>query len=131
MGVVFLLIRFTLGGYFAWHGTQHLNVYGRERLIAYARSRSVPLPLLAVPLSGLMLLVGGASLVIGVFPAAGVALLVGFLVPSAFVMHPFWRVPDAAARSEERSRFSRNLTLALATLALVFMPQPWPLTFVS
>lgn len=131
MGVVFLLIRFTLGGYFAWQGAQHLNAYGREHLIAYARSRSVPLPLAAVPLSGLMLLVGGVSLVMGLFPATGVALLVGFLVPAAFVMHPFWRVADAAARAGERSRFWRNAALAVATLALLVVPQPWPLTFVS
>jgi uncharacterized membrane protein YphA (DoxX/SURF4 family) len=131
MGVVFLLVRFALGGYFTWHGAQHLNAYGREHLLAYARSRSVPLPLLAVPLSGLMLLVGGAALITGVFPATGAALLVAFLVSSAFVMHPFWRVADAVARAEERSRFGRNLMLAAATLALLLVPQPWPLTFVS
>lgn len=131
MGVVFLLIRFTLGGWFAWHGTQHLSPHGREPLLAYARSRRLPLPLFAVPLSGLMLLVGGVVLIVGVFPAAGIALLAGFLVPAAFVMHPFWRVADAAARAAERSRFWRNVTLAAATLALLFVPQPWPLTFVS
>jgi putative oxidoreductase len=131
MGVVFLLVRFTLGGLFAWHGAQRLNAYGREHLIAYARSRSVPVPLFAVPLSGLMLLLGGVSLVMGVLPAAGVALLVGVLVSSAFVMHPFWRIADAAARAEERSRFRRNVILTAATLALLLVPQPWPLTFVS
>lgn len=131
MGVVFLLIRFALGGYFAWDGAKHLNAYDREHLIAYARRRSVPLPLLAVPVSGLILLLGGVSLVMGVFPAGGVALLAGFLVSSAFLMHPFWRAADAAPRAAERFRFWRNVTLAVATLALLFVPQPWPLTFVS
>jgi len=42
MGVVFLIIRFARGGYFIWHGAQHLNASGREHLLAYARSRSVP-----------------------------------------------------------------------------------------
>lgn len=129
MGFVFLMFRFLLGGYFAWHGAQHLNAHGREHLVAYARTRSVPLPLLAVPLSGLLLSLGGVSLAMGVLPAAGVSLLVGVLVSAAFGMHRYWRDSDADERVAERRRFWRNVTLAAAVLALLLVPQPWPLSF--
>ena len=128
MGVVFLIIRFILGGYFAWRGAQHLDAYGRQHLVASARAKNLPMPLFAVPLFGLMLTIGGASLATGLFPAAGVALLWGFLIPAAFVMHRFWRIGDAAARAVERRRFVRNLALAMAALALLLVTQPWPLT---
>jgi hypothetical protein len=45
-------------------------------------------------------------------------------------MHPFWRLRDAGVRAAERSRFWQNVTLAVATLVLFVVPQPWPFTFV-
>lgn len=131
MGFVFLLVRFALGGWFAWHGAQRLDIARRAQFIAIARNGAIPLPLVAVPLSGLMLVIGGASLATGVFAPAGIALLVTLLIPAAFAMHPFWRASDAVARIEERRRFARSLTLAALTLALLAVPQPWPLTLVS
>ena len=113
MGVVFLLIRFILGGYFAWQGAQHLDAYGRQHLVAYARTKNLPMPLVAVPLSGLMLTIGGVSLATGLFPAAGVAMLWSFLIPAAFLMH--------------RRKFLWSVALAIVALMLLLVPQPWPL----
>jgi uncharacterized membrane protein YphA (DoxX/SURF4 family) len=128
MAVVFLIIRFIVGGYFAWRGAQHLDAYGRQHLVAYARTKNVPMPLVAVPLFGLMLTIGGVSLVTGVFPAAGVAALWSFLIPAAFLMHRFWRIGDATARAIERRAFVWNVALAFVALTLLLVPQPWPLT---
>ena len=129
MGVVFLIIRFILGGYFAWLGVQHLDAYSREQLVANARAKNLPMPLAAVPLFGLMLTIGGVSLVTGLFPAAGVAMLWSFLIPATFVMHRFWRIGDAQARGRERRQFVRKLTLAVVVLTFLLVPQPWPLAF--
>lgn len=128
VGVVFLIIRFILGGYFAWHGARHLDAYGRQHLVAYARTKRLPMPLAAVPAFGLVLIVGGMSLVTGLFPAAGVAMIWSFLIPSAFLMHRFWRLDDAAPRATERRHFTRNVMLALVVLAFLLVPQPWPFT---
>ena len=128
MGFVFLILRFIFGGYFAWHGAQHLNAYGREHLIDYATSKGMPLPLLAVPLSGLILTIGGVSMATGLFPAAGVSMLVSFLVPAAFLLHAFWRIDDVVLRAVERRRFVRNVALAIVALALLVIPQSWLLT---
>lgn len=128
MGVVFLAIRVLFGGYFAWHGARHLDAYGRATLIACARARRLPLPFLGVPLSGLLLTLGSASLLTGLFPAAGVIALVSFLVPAAFLVHAFWRIADPAERALERKRFARNVALSIAAIACLFIPRPWPLT---
>jgi putative oxidoreductase len=128
MGVVFLITRFILGGYFAWRGAQHLDAYGRHQLVAYARTKNLPMPLAAVPLFGLVLTIGGVSLVTGLFPAAGVAMLWGFLIPAAFLMHRFWRIDDATARAIDRRAFVWNVALAIVALALLLVPQPWPMT---
>jgi len=85
------------------------------------------MPSVAVPLFGLMLTMGGVSLVTGLFPAAGVAMLWSFLIP-AFLMHRFWRIGDSTARAIERRKFMWNVAPALAALTLLLVPQPWPLT---
>ena len=128
MEPVFLIIRFILGGYFAWQGTQYLDAYGREKFIADARAKKLPMPLLAVPVFGLMLTIGGVSLVTGLFPTAGMAMLWSFLIPATFLMHRFWRIGEAAARVIERRKFVRNLALAIVVLTFLLVPQPWPLT---
>lgn len=128
MGVVFLILRFILGGYFAWQGAQHLDSYGREHLVAHARTKNLPVPLVTVPLFGLLLTIGGVSLVTGLFPSAGVAMLWSFLISAAFVMHRFWRIDDATARAIERRKFVLNLALAIVALAFLLIPQPWPMT---
>ena len=128
MGVVFLIIRFIVGGYFAWQGTRHLDAYGRQHLVADARTKNLPLPSVAVPLFGLLLTIGGISIVTGLFPAAGVAMLWSFLVAAAFLMHRFRRIGDATARAIERREFVRNVALAFVALTLLLVPQPWPLT---
>ena len=128
MGVVFLILRFILGGYFAWQGAQHLDAYGRQHLVAHARTKNLPVPLVTVPLFGLLLSVGGVSLVTGMFPAVGVAMLWSFLIPAAFVMHRFWRIDEATARAIERRKFVLNMALAIVALAFLLIPQPWAMT---
>ena len=57
----------------------------------YAGSQGVPMPKLGVGVTGLMLLAGGFSILLGFEPRIGALLLVAFLVPTAIVMHH----PDA------------------------------------
>ena len=125
MGIVFLIIRFIVGGYFAWQGAQYLDVYGRDHRVAEARAKNLPLPLVAVPLFGLMLTIGGVSLFTGVFPAAGVAVLCSVLIPTSFVMHRFWRIDDATSRVIQRRKFVWNVALAMVALAFLLVPRPW------
>jgi hypothetical protein len=47
----------------------------------YAKMKGVPFPATAQDMTGLMLLLGGLSIVFGIYPFVGIVLLVAFLVP--------------------------------------------------
>jgi putative oxidoreductase len=69
-----------------------------------------------VVLTGLMLLLGGLSILLGFWVKVGAALLVLFLVPTAFIMHNFWTVTDPMARANDQAHFLKDLALAGAAL---------------
>jgi putative oxidoreductase len=62
--------------------------------VAQAQQQGVPLPTLLVPLSGLLALAGGLSILLGYRAKLGAWLLILFLVPVSLAMHNFWAVRD-------------------------------------
>lgn len=125
METAFFIGRIIFGAYFIFNGANHFMQFGM--MTAYAKSKGVPIPPLAVALTGLMLLVGGLCIVVGIYPVLGTALLVVFLVPVSFVMHRFWSVEDPQLRMVEMVNFTKNLALAGAVLMMLAIPTPWPL----
>src|SRR4051812_5292762 len=65
--------------------------------IGYAASQGVPLASIAVPLSGIIALLGSLSLILGFRARIGAWLLVLFLVPVTLSLHAFWGVADPQA----------------------------------
>jgi putative oxidoreductase len=96
----------------------------------YAKMKGVPFPALAQGTAGLMLLCGGLSIVFGIYPSVGIALLVAFLVPVSLMMHDFWKLDDAQARMADKVNFMKNMALLGALLMLLAIPSPWPLRLV-
>ena len=94
-------------------------------MAAYARAKGVPSPELAVTLSAVPLLVGGASLALGVKPKLGALALVGFLAGVSPVVHDFWRNQDPEARTNNMIMFMKNMALAGGALALMGVEEPW------
>jgi putative oxidoreductase len=126
MELLFFLGRIVYGGFFIYNGINH---FANFRMISgYARSKGTPAPGLAVAVSGVMLLLGGLSILLGAYPRAGVALLVLFLVGVSFTMHNFWAVEDPQAKTNEMINFAKNLALAGAALMLLAIPTPWSLS---
>ena len=82
-----------------------------SQTIESAARHGVPLPDLLVPLSGVIALVGGLSVLLGYHTRLGAWLLVIFLVPVTLVMHNFWAAPDAMAFQVEKGMFLRNVTM--------------------
>jgi len=78
--------------------------------------------------TGCLLRVGGLGIRFGVYPTVGILALVGFFVPVTFGMHNFWTVQDPMQRTVETVQFAKNMALLGATLALLAIPQPWPLS---
>ncbi|MBE3597620.1 MAG: DoxX family protein [Limnochordaceae bacterium] len=126
MDIVFLIGRIIYGGFFILNAFNHFrNV---SSMAGYARSKGVAAPEAAVIGTGLMLLAGGLSVLLGYLPTVGLGLIVIFLVVVAFWMHSYWAVPDPMARMGEQTNFFKNLALAGAALMMTLLPQPWPLS---
>src|SRR6202011_1466014 len=82
-----------------------------SQTIESAARHGVPLPDFLVPLSGVIALVGGLSVLLGYHTRFGAWLLVTFLIPVTLVMHNFWVAPDAMAFQVEQGMFLRNVTM--------------------
>lgn len=89
-----------------------------KRAIDNAAAQGVPLASLAVPLSGLMALSGGLSVLTAFRAKLGAWLLVLFLVPATAMMHKFWAVPDPAIAQTQMIMFMKNISMLGAALLL-------------
>ncbi len=82
-----------------------------EHTIAFAATKGLPLASILVPLSGIVELLGGLSILFGFRARIGAWLLVLFLVPVTFTFHQFWTVADPMARQMELAAFLKNISL--------------------
>jgi putative oxidoreductase len=106
-GGVVLLGRLLFGLLFIMSGPNHFA----KQTIGYAAAQGMPLASLAVPLSGLMALVGGLSIVLGYRAKLGAWLIVLFLVPVTFMMHKFWGIADPAVAQVQMIMFMKNVAI--------------------
>lgn len=86
--------------------------------IDHAAAQGTPLANIAVPLSGVLALLGGLSVALGYKARIGALLLALFLIPVTIIMHRFWGLPDAQAAMLQRIMFFKNVSM-LGTTALI------------
>lgn len=86
--------------------------------IEHAASQGVPLASLLVPLSGVIGLAGGLSILVGYKAKWGAWLLVLFLVPVSVMMHKFWGLPDPQAAMMQQIMFMKNMSMLGAALMI-------------
>lgn len=125
MEYLFLVSRILFGGYFVISGINHFRHLAGTA--GYAASKGVPYPKVAVIGTGLLMLLGGLGIVLGLYVRFAVLLLVVFLVPVTFKMHQFWKVQDPMQKMGEKINFEKNIALAGAALAYLFIALPWAL----
>ena len=89
----------------------------------YTAAKGVPAPKAATFLTGLMILAGGLSVILGVWMEIGAGLLFLFLVSTAFIMHNFWTVQDPAQRQLAQVMFMKDLAMAGGALILYWLVQ--------
>ena len=87
-------------------------------MTAYTASRGVPAPKIAVLISGVVLALGSIMLLTGYWADLGALLLFVFLIPTALLMHPFWREEDPMTKMNEQIAFMKDLSLAGGALAI-------------
>jgi uncharacterized membrane protein YphA (DoxX/SURF4 family) len=87
-------------------------------MTGYAQYKKVPMAKISVYVSGLMILLGVIYIVLGFYADLGALLIAIFLIPTAFLMHAFWKESDAAAKQTESIAFFKDLSLAGAALII-------------
>lgn len=86
--------------------------------IGYAASQGLPMANLLVPISGIIALLGGLSILLGFRAKWGAWLIVLFLVPVTFKMHAFWSVSDPMMAQMQQIMFMKNMAMLGAALLI-------------
>ncbi len=119
MDIVFLVARIFLAAIFILSGIGHFAQ--AEPMSQYAKAKGVPAAKAGVLFSGLLALVGGLSILLGVYPDLGAILLIVFLLPVTVFMHAFWKETDPMAKQTENIAFLKNVGLLGGALLLLFV----------
>lgn len=123
MSYLFLLGRLLFGGFFLVNAYHHFTrVSG---MAPFAASKGVPAPRAAILGSGVLLALGGLSVLLGVKPKLGVLFLALFLIPVTLTMHNYWADGNPQVRQANEIQFNKNLALLGAALMLLAIPEPW------
>jgi len=123
MRIPFLIGRLVVGGFFLYNGINHFR--NRGHMKQYVASKKVPLPDAAVLASGIALMAGGGSILLGIKPKYGAAAIVGFLAAVSPIMHDFWNAAPER-QSGEMIHFMKNMALLGAVLSMLGVEEPWP-----
>lgn len=125
----FLIGRIIVGVYYSIAGIEHFT--GLKNMAGYAASKGVIMPEMAVLFTGLLLLIGGLTILTGLFPTLGIISLVIFFVPVTFIMHDFWNVQDPQMKMLQTIQFMKNMGLMGSALIFLGIPEPWKFSFAS
>ena len=121
-----LVGRLIVAVYFLMAGFHHFAK--ADMLAGYAKSQGTPAPKLAVLGTGVLLTLGGLSMLLGYHPAIGALLLIVFLAGVSLQIHSFWRVADPMARQNEMAHFLKNVVMIGFLLMTLGIARPWPLS---
>ena len=81
---------------------------GRPKLVAAA---GIPQPERAVVLNGAVMILAGLLLSLGIAPRIAAALLIGSMIPTTIVGHPFWKEVPGPEYEKQLLQFLKNLGL--------------------
>jgi len=95
---------------------------------AFASSQGVPLASIAVPISGVLAIAGGLSILLGYRARLGAWLIVLFLLCITPMMHNFWAVTDPMMHQMQLIMFMKNLSMLGGALIISQLGSgPWSL----
>jgi len=115
MNAVMLVGRILFAFMFVASGLNHLTK--AEAMAGYAAYKKVPAPKLANLLSGVLMVLGGLSIILGVYADLGAVVLAVLLVAMAVKMHDFWNA-EGEAKQPEMIGFMKNISMAGGALFL-------------
>jgi putative oxidoreductase len=106
-GIIVLLGRVSFSLVFIFFGAGHFA----KQTVAYAAAQGVPLASITVPLSGLLALGGGLSILLGYRVKIGTWLIALFLAAVTPVMHKFWGLSDPMMAQMQMAMFMKNVSM--------------------
>lgn len=108
---------FLLGLVFISGGSNtFINPDGRAEKVAAA---GIPQARQATILNGAVMMVGGTLLSLNILPKFAALVLLGSLIPTTFVGHPFWKEETPAGRATHQTHFLKNLAIMGALLVVL------------
>ena len=116
MDIVMIIGRVLFALMFLMSGLNHLTK--SQAMTGYAQFKKVPAAKASVLLSGLVMLLGGLSIVLGVYADLGAIALAVLVIVMALKMHNFWTQTDPQAKQTETIAFFKNLSMGGAALFL-------------
>ena len=116
MNLVMIIGRILFAIVFLASGLNHLTK--AKSMLGYAQFKKVPLPAASIYLSGLLMLLGALSVVLGIYVDLGAIALAALLLVMAVRMHDFWAQTDPQAKQGETASFFKNVSMAGAALVL-------------
>ncbi len=117
MSVVILVGRILFALIFVGSGSAG-HLLQTEGTAGYAGSRGVPNSKFLTQLSGALIFVGGAGVILGIFADLAALGLVAYSLIAAFWVHHFWTDEDPMTQQLEMSMFMKNLSMAGGGLIL-------------
>ena len=124
--ILFFVGRALVGLFLILMGMNHFG--NLQQMTMNVAEVGLPAPMVAVIISGILLVLAGVSFLLGFQPPIGVLAAALFFVPVTLVMHDFWAIEDPAARQEELMTFLRNVGILGSFLLYLAIPRPWPLS---
>lgn len=116
MSFIILLGRIFFAAIFIISSPKHFT----GALTEYAASHGVPMPHLLVPLSGVLALLGGLSILFGYRAQIGAWLIVIFLVPVTLMIHAFWGLQNSQEIQLQQIMFFKNLSMLGGALFIAY-----------
>ena len=120
---LFLLGRVLYGGFLLLNAYHHFTSV--NAMAPYAASKGIPAAKAAILGSGVLLLLGGLSILFGIKPRLGILCVVLFLLPVTLTMHNYWADKDPQARQMNQIQFHKNVALLGAALMFLAIAEPW------
>ncbi len=116
MQYVLLLGRILFSAIFILKSLDHFFGNAKD----HAMRMEVPAASFAVPLFGLIALLGGLSVLFGYKARVGAWLIVIFLLPTTFMIHKFWLPMETYPAIMEHLCFMKNLSMMGSALMIAY-----------
>jgi putative oxidoreductase len=123
MTILFFIGRLIFGGYWLINAYNHL--FKTSNYLGYVQSKGIKYPRFSIIGSGILILIGGLSMIFGFWPKIGAIAIAIFLIGVTYKMHAFWKIVDPMQKMNEQIQFRKNIALLGASIMTLAIATPW------